>query len=252
MQEWGCGGLNIDASRIAGAIPVVPQPEFNTTGAIYNMKTGTGRNGEMSRADGRFPANLVLSHNDDCEDVCSDGCAVAALDEQSGELHLRGNIKETTLGGGMYGHGEFRGIGLSESGHTGASRFFYVAKASKSERNAGLGCEGICLSCQTKWRSEPGDFEHICVKCGAHMVIPKGEWQNPPQVTVIKNHHPTVKPQKLMQYLIKLITPPGGTVLDPFMGSGSTGVAAKALGFNFLGIEKEADYFEIAKARIDG
>lgn len=64
------------------------------------------------------------------------------------------------------------------------------------------------------------------------------------------NNHPCVKSQKLMQYLIKLITPPGGTVLDPFMGSGSTGVAAKALGFNFLGIEKEKEYYEIAEVRI--
>lgn len=65
------------------------------------------------------------------------------------------------------------------------------------------------------------------------------------------NNHPTVKPQKLMQYLIKLITPPGGTVLDPFMGSGSTCLAAKTLGFDFIGIEKEKEYFEIAERRIE-
>ena len=65
-----------------------------------------------------------------------------------------------------------------------------------------------------------------------------------------KNHHPTVKPIKLMEYLIKLITPKGGIVLDPFMGSGSTGVACAKLGFNFIGIEKEEDYIKIANARI--
>jgi len=64
------------------------------------------------------------------------------------------------------------------------------------------------------------------------------------------NNHPTVKPIKLMEYLIKLITPPKGAVLDPFMGSGSTGVAAKKLGFKFVGIEIDKDYFKIAKARI--
>jgi DNA modification methylase len=63
-------------------------------------------------------------------------------------------------------------------------------------------------------------------------------------------HHPTVKPQKLMQYLIRMITPPNGTVLDPFMGSGSTCIAAKSLGFNFIGIEKEKEYFEIAEKRL--
>ena len=67
----------------------------------------------------------------------------------------------------------------------------------------------------------------------------------------LQNHHPTVKPVKLMEYLIKLITPPGGVVLDPFMGSGSTGIAAKNLGFRFVGIEKEKEYCEIAKKRLE-
>jgi DNA modification methylase len=65
-----------------------------------------------------------------------------------------------------------------------------------------------------------------------------------------ENRHPTVKSTKLMSYLVRLITPPGGTVLDPFMGSGSTGVAAKEEGFQFLGIEKEAEYYEIARERL--
>ena len=65
------------------------------------------------------------------------------------------------------------------------------------------------------------------------------------------NHHPTVKPTDLMRYLCRLITPPNGTVLDPFMGSGSTGKAAKLEGFNFIGIEMSAEYVEIAKARIE-
>lgn len=68
--------------------------------------------------------------------------------------------------------------------------------------------------------------------------------------TLNRNHHPTVKPKKLMGYLIRMITPPNGVVLDPFMGSGSTGVAAKECGFKFIGIEKEEEYFEIAKARV--
>jgi len=64
------------------------------------------------------------------------------------------------------------------------------------------------------------------------------------------NTHPTVKPIKLMKYLCRLITPKGGTVLDPFMGSGSTGIAAKDEGFEFIGIEKEKEYFEIAEQRV--
>ena len=69
-------------------------------------------------------------------------------------------------------------------------------------------------------------------------------------VTMRKNTHPTVKPTKLMRYLVRLVTPPGGTVLDPFMGSGSTGKAAKLEGFNFIGIEREETYVETARARI--
>ena len=72
---------------------------------------------------------------------------------------------------------------------------------------------------------------------------------NPPPKA--RNNHPTVKPTDLMRYLCRLVTPPGGTVLDPFMGSGSTGKAAMLEGFQFIGIEREADYMEIAKARID-
>jgi site-specific DNA-methyltransferase (adenine-specific) len=65
-----------------------------------------------------------------------------------------------------------------------------------------------------------------------------------------KNHHPTVKPLALMRYLCRLVTPPGGLILDPFMGSGTTGMAAKAEGFEFIGIEKEKEYVEIAERRI--
>ena len=65
-----------------------------------------------------------------------------------------------------------------------------------------------------------------------------------------KNTHPTVKPQELMKYLCRMVTPKGGTVLDIFMGSGSTGMAAKDEGFDFIGIEKDKEYFEIAEKRI--
>jgi site-specific DNA-methyltransferase (adenine-specific) len=70
-------------------------------------------------------------------------------------------------------------------------------------------------------------------------------------VTLRQNIHPTVKPTDLMAYLIRLVTPKGGIVLDPFMGSGSTGKAAVREGMNFIGIERETEYFEIAKSRIE-
>ena len=110
------------------------------------------------------------------------------------------------------------------------TRFFYCASVS-SERNAGLeGCgEKLC-------EMDGGSFE--------------GASTNKDDRTS-KNFHPTVKPIKLMEYLIKLITPPGGIVLDPFMGSGTTGIAARNLEFKFIGIELNEEYFAIAKARIN-
>ena len=124
-----------------------------------------------------------------------------------------------------------------------SQRFFYCAKASKSERNRGL--EG---------------FEKKQTTCGGGLV---GEIKDNGTLDTAsaggkygsvkayqQNFHPTVKPISLMRYLCRLITPPNGIVLDPFIGSGSTGVGAKLEGFNFIGIEKEKDYCKIAEARI--
>jgi len=80
---------------------------------------------------------------------------------------------------------------------------------------------------------------------------PKADGTDRNEGTEARNIHPTVKPTDLMQYLCRLVTPPGGTVLDPFMGSGSTGKAAQMEGFRFIGCERDPDYFAIAKARIE-
>jgi site-specific DNA-methyltransferase (adenine-specific) len=111
--EHGVAGLNIDAGRInpGEMIPGVPNGNRPLT---------------SPHAEGRWPANLLLDED-----------AAAMLDRQSGTLHLRGNQKETNSGGGMYGHGVFKGVGFTESGYCGASRFFYVAKASTRERGEG-------------------------------------------------------------------------------------------------------------------
>lgn len=173
---------------------------------------------------------------------CAPGCAVAELDRQSGVL------KSGRLG---HGHGSGNTFGVGNSGKKpraiekeygndsgGASRFFYVAKPSRSERDAGL--------------------EHLAPKSGgeacdreegsAGLDNPRaGAGRN----GGARNVHPTVKPIALMRYLCRLITPPGGVVLDPFLGSGTTGCAAVLEGFRFVGIEKEPEYLEIAKARIE-
>jgi site-specific DNA-methyltransferase (adenine-specific) len=121
--------------------------------------------------------------------------------------------------------------GLGDKG--GASRFFYVAKASKSERNKGLdGFEQKIIEGRDKGQDE----RSVAYK---------------PRPAIMFNIHPTVKPIKLMQYLVRLITPPNGIVLDPFCGSGTTGIACKLEGFDFVGMEQDPEYTKIAEARIE-
>jgi site-specific DNA-methyltransferase (adenine-specific) len=234
---------------------------------------------------GRWPANLILSHTESCQPTgktiksktgagkrtatfgtqdtqsggdgsggwsgyeyetevyeCVEGCPVKTLDEQSGsskspKTYVRG---VGTLEGERVAYaniGEVAGTESKNYGDTGgASRFFYVAKASKRDRNEGL-----------------EDLEESVVGSYAGNVANKGnkigaEPNKPNQPA--KNFHPTVKPTELMRYLVKLITPPGGTVLDPFTGSGSTGKAAILEGFDFIGIELTEDYWPIIEGRL--
>lgn len=184
--------------------------------------------------------------------ICDEGCPVAALDAQAG---VRKGSKQGTLyktpryTGNAYNNGATGG-GQKEFGYgdTGsASRFFpvfayedadfvpflYCAKASRRERNEG--CEGLPL--------KPGGSN---VK-GVALDVARGLDRNRPTT----NNHPTVKPIALCQWLVRLITPPGGVVLDPFMGSASIGCAALREGFDYIGIEREAEYIEIARRRLD-
>lgn len=230
---WGVAGLAIDKGRIAGA-----QDEPNArTSKTQNGKTYDGntyqaitRNGDgWNGAAGRWPANLLLDED-----------AARALDAQSGERNSGGPSRnpdkysrnsEHTPGWGNIGvSGDIKGY--PDTG--GASRFFYVAKASRAERNAGL--EGMEAR-ETHRYGEKGQGP-----------LPQ---QTPAKGTIESNFHPTVKPLALMRYLCRLTsTPTGGVVLDPFMGSGTTGVAALQEGRSFIGIEREAEYVEIARRRI--
>ena len=119
------------------------------------------------------------------------------------------------------------------TGDKSPSRFFYCAKASKKDRDEGL--DGF----EEKTHGKTGAQKRITVGGSKDVELPK------------KNNHPTVKPTALMSYLCRLITPPNGVVLDPYMGSGSTGKAAVREGFSFIGCELDPDYYEIAKERIN-
>ena len=123
------------------------------------------------------------------------------------------------------------------------ARYFYCPKTSSAERNRGLEdftAKPMAWGNQAKAELKRGNLDFAA----------DGDGTKHNKVSMRLNTHPTVKPQELMKYLCRLVTPKGGTVLDPFMGSGSTGMAAKDEGFDFIGIEKEQEYFEIAEARI--
>ena len=221
VLEWGTGGINIDGCRVGTEEIYINKL---TEGASHFGDYNGGSAYKTETTQGRFPANLILDEE-----------AGKLLDEQSG-IDKPKKTRTSVLNGksGIYEGGfDKNGIGTWPGDNGGgASRFFYCPKTSKKERNEG---------CDELEDKETNDGRKAKASPNYQTVIAqKG-----------KNHHPTVKPSSLLQYLIRLITPKGGTVLDPFMGSGSTGKAAMKEGMDFVGIEKEEEYFEIAKARIE-
>ncbi|OGR95238.1 MAG: hypothetical protein A2V88_12955 [Elusimicrobia bacterium RBG_16_66_12] len=162
------------------------------------------------------------------------------LDEQTGELVSgpesdKGHRRNADTEASRNTYGGFQGqsaTGVLYGDRGGASRFFYVPKADREERNRGLGHHHTGV--WNDGRVAPADNPRL-----------RGN-------TLRGNTHPTVKPIALMQWLCRLVTPPGGVVLDPFTGSGSTGIAALREGFGFIGIEREPDYIEITRDRIIG
>ena len=182
-----------------------------------------------------------------------DGCRVGLSEGDDPRLGGKGTWKTDKMAKDVY-VGGYAGVdtGSSELGrfpanvmHDGIeedwARFFYCPKVSRAERNAGL--------------DDLPDVIHNTEDCTNLPSIRTNSVNTssgkPREVNPTKNNHPTMKPQELMKYLCRLVTPKGGTVLDPFMGSGSTGMAAKDEGFEFIGIEREKEYFEIAEKRIN-
>lgn len=218
----GTGGLNIDGCRVdAGdGRPLIESKSEASLNAF-----GSGLNGSRSAGvttHGRWPANLILSDDPD---------VVAAFPQAKGQQGALTGSEPSSKTTNTFG--EFAGRAPSEPrGDTGsAARFFYCAKASKEDRNDG--CHGM----------QEMQYSHD----GRETPIDNAYQRNSSNSS---NSHPTVKPTDLMRYLCRLVTPIGGIILDPFMGSGSTGRGAVLEGFRFIGIEREAQYFEIAKARI--
>lgn len=207
MSAWQTGALNIDGCRVPIAEGDVNPSIARRQGAINHLSKRSAAEAEAegkmeSRQTedafrrertgeelGRWPANLIHDGSDE---------VLAAFPQAQGQQGTTGKRKQ----GNVYGIVTNDGEGVKPRGDAGsAARFFYCAKASKSDRGA-------------------------------------------------DNKHPTVKPTDLMRYLCRLVTPAGGLVLDPFMGSGSTGKAAILEGFRFIGIEREVEYMKVARVRI--
>jgi site-specific DNA-methyltransferase (adenine-specific) len=229
VLKHGAGGINIDACRIEfvneeDKKSAVWGRGTDILGGNYVGATHTsGKENIEPNAQGRFPANLIL-----------DEFMAAELDKQSGVL-TSGHM-DTISQGKNYGiYGKYNGKKVYAEGDTGgASRFFYIAKPSQYERNKGL--KGRRARFMDESRKEGS----------ASGTNPRNRGAE----TQRENFHPTVKPIELMRYLVKLITPKGGIVLDPFCGSGSTLIACKLELVNYVGIEMEEEYVAISEARV--
>lgn len=221
--NYGTGALNIDASRV-GRAEGDNSAAGNRTATFGTQETksgGDGSGGWEQNADGRWPANVIHDGSDE----------VVALFPSVKGATSRTNASQEASDNAMFGGG-FAGAVYDDGLNTSAARFFYCAKASKKDRNEGL-----------------DGFEEIQTLGGGGLTTVGDKYGS--IKAKAQNHHPTVKPTELMRYLCKLITPPNGIVLDPFMGSGSTGKAAVMEGFEFIGIDQSSEYCEIAKARIE-
>ena len=272
VLKWGTGGINIDESRIGTEIRINKGMSKNKPNGAGTFRDDNWQPKDVENiAQGRFPANLILECI--CDEVITKStetkepeeikggiwqksqgkpagrtykggqqihtnpeCPCYILDRQSGNRKGWASQKHNSFnpyGGNALLKSKTEREGFYEGFNDigGASRFFYCAKASKRERDAG---------CQRMEETQYHDRG-----CSKSSTV-----EHPPNYTR-KNIHPTVKPIALMKYLITLVSRKGQTVLDIFLGSGSTGVACKELGRNFIGIEISSDYFAIAKRRID-
>ncbi len=241
-------------------------PECVCTGAakvksknavLKHTEAGSNLGGYKGGWKGQPSGSYGHADPDDTETVetweCVDGCPVKLMDEQSGKRpstlagradpsvsHQNPGASEVTWFGNMGG-----GAGAVYADNGGASRFFYSVKANANDRWVAVSCSEGCAFHGAKMsrraakasatKPVKGARDGLCRSCNGH-----------------RSHagHPTVKPEALMRYLVRLVTPPGGVVLDPFCGSGSTGVAVVKEGFRFLGVDKTPAYVQLSRARL--
>jgi DNA modification methylase len=241
VLEHGTGALNIDGSRIgiqegekfSGGVATTHSEDWgqlchSNPEWVAKEKERLKETIRKTETLGRWPANVIL-----------DEYSAEVLDEQT--ANLKGATSRTThVDRGPFSTGVGELVPDAVYGDSGgASRFFYVAKASKRDRNEGL--DGLDERQSVGGGGGVGDYLDDVNSASGKFGSEKAPG---------KNFHPTVKPTQLMRYLVKLVTPPGGTVLDPFTGSGSTGKAAILEGFRFIGCELTEDYIPIIEGRL--
>ena len=258
--RWGTGGINIDACRVGlngEARPTGsggPSLTVYEVGAIQPGRSG-GNGGNETPEQGRWPPNVLL-----------DSAMAQEMDKQSGQRPAGGKVKghepSHTGDNGIYGHfGRVENIPFTDSG--GASRFFpildygpedeqgwpddvvpffYTAKPAQSERNAG--CDDLRQITPEEMTGRTAGSPGV----GVSLTVSHN--QSGTSGSARGNSHPTVKPVSVLKWLAALLCPPGGTILDPFAGSGSMGMAAINLNLGYIGMERETDYFRIGEARL--
>jgi DNA modification methylase len=239
VQQHGTGAMNIDACRVPAPGEKITTHAHREHGEgaddpTFSTYAAQETHQKEGQKKGRFPSNLVLTHHPGCGDECAEGCLLPALDKQAGMVTTSRGTRSGRMAGKVSGvYGKYDGhssagepCGYNDTG--GVSRYFpscwwepedflplhYSTKTSVKEREAGC--------------------EHLAKKYGRK----RG------------NNHVSVKPIKLIEWLIRLVTPTGGVVLDPFLGSGTTAVAASREGVSCIGIEQNEEYLEIARARV--
>jgi DNA modification methylase len=290
VLKWRTGGLNIDGCRVGTTPEDIKGmfrlKGTNIKGQSIVGAKGE-YTPPPPNEEGRFPANIILeclcdevikgekgevkkyvnhnentqykdtkvnnsvngvnntNYNDKGDIHTNPDCPCYIMDNQSGVLSGQVGMKRVSGQKQLFNEvgtelnkQEFK-TGKSDKG--GASRFFYQAKVSKAERNLGL---------EVGFEEKETRVTNM-TSLGTNTTIENRKNENggfdaPKQ----KNNHPTVKPVNLMTYLCRLITPPNGIILDPFVGSGSTGIAALLEGFNFIGMDLDPDYIKIADSRI--
>jgi DNA modification methylase len=241
VLEHGTGALNIDACRVAtsdklggGGESAQSSGKFTNEGwrrpwmddpeALERQAATVRANVEKAEVLGRWPANVIHDGSQEVLEAFPDAPGQLARSSSSSSSSRK---DQNVYGAMARGSG---GIEPRAELDKSAARFFYCAKASRADRNHGL--------------EDPGPIHK-------HGVTLR-QMENAVRDGIAKgNTHPTVKPTDLMAYLCRLVTPAGGVVLDPFMGSGSTGKAAMREGFRFIGIDMTPEYVEISRARID-